>query len=94
MTRQYLIGELSVRLEKLQAATAPGGAAQLAELRHSLESGPPLWLGAAVRRALVLADNLCWDSLVRGDAHAFIHQAAASAELYQFGVWASLIRDE
>ena len=46
MTSQYLIGELSVRLQILEAVAAPGGAARVAELRHEVESCSPLWLAS------------------------------------------------
>ena len=51
MTRQYLIGELSVRLEQLQAA-APGSARDVADLRCQVETRPVTWLPAELARAL------------------------------------------
>ncbi len=92
MTRQYLIGELSVRLERLQAATPTGGS-QVARLRHQVEYGPPTGLAETTMRALVLADWLCWQSLSHGDIEAFARQAAVSAELRQFGLCASLLSE-
>jgi hypothetical protein len=47
MTQQYLIGEFSVCLERLQAATVHGAAQEVARLRHQVEMGPPASLGAA-----------------------------------------------
>lgn len=99
MTQDYLIGELSVRLELLQA-TAPqptGEVARLrgevARLRGAVESGPPSWLTAAMVHAIILADHMCWDSLTRGDGPAFARQAELSAELRQFGICARLLSD-
>jgi len=92
MTRQYLIGELSVRLERLQATTgraAPG----LARLRAQVETGPLAGLASATAQVMALADELCWDSLSRGDAAAFAARAMILAELRQFGVSARLLGD-
>ena len=93
MTSQYLIGELSVRLQKLEDAAAPDRAAQVADLRHEVESCPPLSLASTMCRAIVVADGMCWHSLARGDVAAFARLAAASAELRQFAVCARLIAD-
>jgi hypothetical protein len=94
MTSQYLAGELSVRLERLQAAASTARAGQVTELRHRVESCPVSWLAEAVGRALALADNLCWDSLARGDAVAFASQATASADLRQFGICSGLLPED
>jgi hypothetical protein len=45
MTRQYLIGQLSVRLEQLQATTGRA-APDVARLRTEVETGP--WDGAGL----------------------------------------------
>jgi hypothetical protein len=47
MTRQYLIGELAVRLEQLQATTGQAAAADVARLRAEVETGPLTGLAAA-----------------------------------------------
>jgi len=91
MTQLYLIGELSVRLGQLQAATAHDAARDVARLRHQVEMGPLIGLGPAALRALALADGLCWESLSRGDMAAFIRQAEISADLHQFGACARLL---
>jgi hypothetical protein len=92
MTRQYLIGELSVRLEQLQATTGQAAAPDVARLRAEVETGPLTGLAWATARAMALADELCWDSLSRGDAAAFADQAKISAELCQFGISVRLLR--
>jgi hypothetical protein len=94
MTRNYLVGELSVRLEQLQAVAAKSAADDVASLRHQVESGPLAMLAPAAAKAIALADGLCWDSLSRGDLGAFSRQAAVSAELRLFGVSARLITDD
>ena len=91
MTQQYLIGELSVRLGQLQAASAHDAAQDVARLRHQVEMGPLIGLGPAALRALALADGLCWESLSRGDMAAFARQAEISADLRQFGACARLL---
>jgi hypothetical protein len=90
MTRQYLIGELSVRLEQLQATTGPA-AAEVARLRAEVETGPLTGLASATARAMALADGLCWDSLSRGDTAAFAGQATILAELCQFAIGVRLL---
>ncbi|HEY6275387.1 MAG TPA: hypothetical protein VIX86_03570 [Streptosporangiaceae bacterium] len=93
MTRQYLIGELTVRLEQLLATTAWDGGDELARLRHQVETGSLTELASSAARALVLADALCWQSLSRGDTQAFARQAEVSADLRQFGICARLLAD-
>jgi hypothetical protein len=91
MTRQYLVGELSARLERLEAAASSARAGQVTELRQRVESCPVSWLAEAVSRALALADNECWDSLSNGDAASFASQASVSADLRQFGICSRLL---
>lgn len=94
MTRQYLAGELSVRLERLQAAAPSARVAPVIELRHQVESGQVSWLAEAVSLALAEADNLCWDSLSNGDAASFASQVSASADLRQFGICSGLLAED
>ena len=47
MTQQYLMGELSVRLEQLQAAPGPDSALDVMRVRHLVETGPLAGLGSA-----------------------------------------------
>ena len=93
MTQQYLIGELSVRLEQLQAVAADGAERDVARLRHQVENGPASGLACAAETALVLADGLCWESISRGDVVAFSRQATVSADLRLFSVCARLLAD-
>jgi hypothetical protein len=93
VTQDYLIGELSVRLQQLEAATEREDAADVARLRHQVEASPLAGLPAALAHALAVAEMMCWESLARGDAVAFARQAGVSAELRQFGICARLIAD-
>jgi len=94
MTRQYLAGELSVLLGRVQQVTTTESAGRDAwSLRQSAETGPIGALGWVTVRALALIDRLCWDSLDLGDTTAFTRLAAAGAELREFGVCAGLLRD-
>jgi hypothetical protein len=93
MTREYLIGELSVLLERLQRA-ALVRAEDVGHLREQVESRPASWLPVETDRALALADEVCWDSLSRGDVGAFDGQAAISADLRLFGICARLLDDQ
>ena len=95
MTQQYLAGELSSLLGELQTvATNAASARDLARLRHEAETWPLPALSSVAVRALVLTDDLCWDSLTRADAAAFARQAALGAELHEFGVCAGLLKDD
>jgi hypothetical protein len=92
VTWQYLIGELSVQLEQLQATTGQP-APDLARLRAQVETAPLTGLASAAARAVAMADQLCWDSLSRGDAAAFAAQATILAELCQVGISVRLLGD-
>ncbi|HEV2373438.1 MAG TPA: hypothetical protein VGS19_14850 [Streptosporangiaceae bacterium] len=93
MTQQYLIGELSVRLERLQAAASATAGQGVAQLRDEVEARPLTWLASATVRALALADALCWECVDQGDAAAFARVASAAAELHQFAVDARLLAE-
>jgi hypothetical protein len=94
MTRQYLAGELSWLLWQVQAvATDQAIAGDVARLRREAETVPVDALNSVAVRAIRLTDVLCWDSVSRGDVTAFNRQAAASADLYEFGVCAGLLVD-
>jgi hypothetical protein len=94
MTQHYLAGELTLRLARLQAVAADQALGRdLAHLRHEAETGPLAELDSVVVRALGLADDLCWDSLTRGDSAAFGSQAAISADLCEFAVCAGLLEE-
>lgn len=95
MTQQYLAGELSSLLGELQAVvTNPASARDLARLRHEAETWPLAALPGVAARALMVADELCWDSLARADTAAFTSRAALGADLHEFGVCAGLLDDE
>ena len=94
MTQQYLAGELSVLLERVQAVTTTEAAGREAwSLRVAAETGPIQRLGCVTVRALGLIDRLCWDSLNRGDIWAFNRLAVAGAALREFGVCSGLLRE-
>jgi hypothetical protein len=93
VTRDYLIGEVSVRLERLQSVTGREAGHDVALLRQHVETEPLTLLAASVARALALADELCWDSLFSGAMVAFDKQARISADLRQFGLCACLLRE-
>ncbi len=94
MTRQYVAGELSVLLARLQAVTTTETARRDAwSLRRAAETEPIPALGPVTVRALKLTEGLCWESLNRGDTVAFTRQAAVCAELHEFGVCAGLLKE-
>jgi hypothetical protein len=92
MTQQYLGGELSLLLARLQDATRDQACVRdISHLRREVEARPLVALRTAVVRALALTESLCWDSLQRGETAAFVRQATISAELYDFGDRAGLL---
>jgi hypothetical protein len=93
MIQDYLAEELSARLERLQSA-AGIRVGDVTQLRHQVETGPVTWLAAETIRALALAEQVCWDSLSRGDTVAFDLQAAISADLRLFGECARLLGED
>ncbi|MFF4038222.1 MULTISPECIES: hypothetical protein [unclassified Streptomyces] len=94
MTQQYLVGEASVLLAQLQASGAyPPAVRELAQLRREAETGPVSSLGSVALRALELTDDLCQDSLQRGDVPGFLRQCASGAELREFCLCAQLLVD-
>jgi len=95
MTRQYLVGELSLILGALQAvATNEAAVRAAARLRREAETTPPAALAPVVVRAVELTDRVCWDALARGETGAFIREAAIGAELWEFGVCAGLLEED
>jgi hypothetical protein len=89
----YLIGELSARLERLQATAPPSVARDIADLRSQVETRPVSWLPAELARALALADRACWEALDCGDADSFAMHSAVGADLRLFGACACLLDD-
>ena len=95
VTQQYLAGELSLLLARLQATAAGQRAGQdIGALRREAESSPPAALGSVAERALRLGDAVCWGSVARGDLTIFDRAAEASAELYEFGVCSGLLAED
>ncbi len=94
MTQQYLGGELSLLLARLQDATRDQACMRdIAHLRREVEAGPLVALRTAVVRALTLANALCWGSLEHGETAAFTRQATICAEIYDFGDCAGLLEE-
>ncbi len=94
MTQQYLVGELSLHLARLrEVAGHTSYERAITRLRGETEREPIPSLSRRVRDALRLGDQLCWDSLARGETTAFKSQAAVCADLYDFAVCASLIAE-
>jgi hypothetical protein len=95
VTRQYINGELSVRLAELQAvALSQESAGEAAQLRLEAEAAPSGVLPLVALRALDLMRGLCRESLARGDLGAFNRQATVGAELREFAVSARLLAED
>jgi hypothetical protein len=94
MTREYLVGELSLILGELQAAAMNDVAVRdVARLRREAETTAPVTLGQVVEEAVDLIDRVCWDSLGRGETAAFIREVRVSAELWEFGFCAGFLAE-
>lgn len=94
MTQQYIAGELSVLLARLQAVANDDGAiSEVIHLRREAETQPLWTLRGVEERALELADGLCWDCLARGDPATFDRVATIGAQLREFGVCSGLLPD-
>ena len=94
MTRQYVVGELSLILGELQAvATNEADVQDVARLRQEVETSPPAALAPIAARAVELTDGVCWSSLARGETAAFAREASICAELWEFGVCAGLWKE-
>jgi hypothetical protein len=95
MTRQYVVGELSLIMEELEAAATDEAAARdVARLRQEIEVTPPAELGPMAARAVELSDGVCWNSLSQGETAAFVREAAICAELWEFGVCSGLLEED
>ena len=94
VTRQYLIGELSLLLSDVAAvATTDANVEEALRLRRRAETSAPEDLAAVAASALCQTDVLCVMSLSRGDTTAFTAQADVSRRLYEFGVCSGLFDD-
>ena len=92
MTRQYLIGEMSLILADLQDLAGNEAAARdIARLRREAEMGGLAVLPCVAMRALELVDTFCRDALDRGDAAAFACQSTIGADLRDFSICAGLL---
>ena len=95
MTEQYLVGELSLLLGQLQAATADkAAAAEIRRLRLRAEAAPPWALASVAARAREVADLVCVEALSRGDTAAFLHETAVGADLWEFSFCAGLLQED
>ena len=94
MTQQYLAGELSVLLARLQAVTTNQVSVRdVVQLRREAETRPVTALTSVAVHALALADGLCWDSLAQGNTAAFTCQAAICAKLRDLGICAGWLEE-
>lgn len=89
MTQQYLCGELAIRLATLAGAAADDQL--ITTLRRHAEAAPPSALPGLARRALQIADHVCWDALQRGDVATYARTADAAADLHEFATCARLL---
>jgi hypothetical protein len=94
MTQHYIAGELSMLLARLQDVAGDELCARAAaRLRHEAETRPLTALASVAVRALALGDDLCWDSLTRGDVASFTRQSVVGADLREFSLCAGLLND-
>lgn len=92
MTHEYLVGELSVLLARLQALSDDDALTQaMGQLRSEAENRGLRGLADVELRALDMIDGLCWASLASGDLRAFEQIMQASAELRDFGICSGIL---
>jgi hypothetical protein len=92
MTRQYILGELSVLIAELRPQQDRALADKLSELQHRVERAPLAGLVPLVQEAIDLADAACWRSLDGGNLDWFRREARGAADLREFAVCAGLLR--
>ena len=92
MTRQYLSGELSLRLGQLEQVAGGSersrAAARLRVEAEQLSSGSLVCL---LTRGLLLGDEICMAALEEGNWPLFLLRLEACSELWEFGVCSRLI---
>jgi hypothetical protein len=92
MTQEYLVGELSILLARLQALLDDEELVRaVGRLRSEAENRGLCGLADTEMRALNMTDQLCWASLASGNASAFERIAEAGAELREFGVSSGIL---
>ena len=92
MTRQYLSGELSLRLGDLESVATDLQQRQLvAQLRRDAERMPTGCLGDLVWRGLRLGEEACQVALEEGDWQEFLQRMAVCSSLWEFGLCSCLI---
>ncbi|MGC8473966.1 MAG: hypothetical protein ACP5PW_06120 [Candidatus Dormibacteria bacterium] len=95
MTRQYLLGELSVRLGDLESVATGQEQRQLAgQLRRDAERMPAGCLGNLIWQGLRLGEEACQGALESGDWPEFLQRMAVCSSLWEFGVCSGLIDSE
>lgn len=63
-------------------------------LRRDAECSTPYELCEVARRALQLADVLCWDALEAGELTRFVDEAVIAADLHEFATCAQLLDED
>lgn len=91
MTQQYIVGELSSLLARLEPAQEEYLRDALGSLRYLVECSPLFMLPKLAQDAFELTDMMCRSALEYGDADAFCRSVAAAAELRDFAVAAGLL---
>ena len=91
MTQQYLVGEFSLLLAKLEPAPSARLADAVHRLRRSVELGPLCMLSGRAREAMRLSDSICWAALEQGDVDGFSRYARAAVALGEFAASANLV---
>jgi hypothetical protein len=90
MTQQYIVGEFSSLLARLELVAGEPLSEAVTELRHEVELSPVQRLPRLVEYAFELADAVCWEALEHGDPVGFCRNVVAEAALRDFTVAAGL----
>jgi hypothetical protein len=90
VTQQYIVGEFSALLARLEP-TAQERLGEIAgNLRQEVECSPVSLLPRLAREALNLTDVICWFTLDHGDVCGFCRCAETAAALREFTACANL----
>ena len=91
MTQQYIVGEFSSLLARLQPTPVALLDDAVSDLRHEVEYSPLPMLPRLAEEALDLTDTICLAALDQGDAEGFCGCVGAAIALREFAVGASLL---
>ena len=91
MTQQYIVGEFSSLLGRLQPVPSARLGNALNDLRQDVELGSLPMLPRLAQEAMAFTDVICWVALEEGDLNGFSRYASTAVALREFTVSANLL---